>query len=138
MSGKNQLENAFCLQMFVQSAEVRLLGVLPRPELDLSCELSNIARGTCALRLVPVDIAPRQHIGHVDIAAGKPQMRAEIQLSHKSFETVLHHLRVTPPRPIAIVVALAEPLQTSDHGDLHQPFATRVDVIDLSWNIPLL
>lgn len=138
MAGQTPLENAFCLQMFVQSAEVRLLGALPRPELDLSCELSNIARGSCALRLVPVDIAPKRHIGHVDIAAGKPQMRAEIQLSHKSFEAVVQHLRTAPPRPIAIVIALAEPLQTSDHGDLHQPCAVRVDIVDVSWNIPLL
>lgn len=131
-------ERAFCLQMFVQSAELRLIGAQMRAELELSCELSNIARGVCNLRLVPVDIAPARQIGHVEIAAGKPQMRAEIQLTAKSFEALLHALRTEPPRPIAVVIALADPLQTSDHGDLLQPSPRRVHILDLSWNVPLL
>lgn len=132
------MEQARWLQMYVQSAELRLLGAQARPELDLSCELSNIARGVCNLRLVPVDIAPKQRIGHVEIAGGKPQMRAEIQLSDTSFAAFERVLRHEPPRPIAIVIALEEPLRTNDHGDLLPPYPSSIAILDLSWNIPLL
>ena len=132
------MEQARWLQMFVQSAELRLLGALARPELELSCELSNIARGVCNLRLVPVDIAPKQRIGHVEIARGKPQMRADIQLSGTSFDAFARVLRHEPPRPIAIVIALEESLRTNDHGDLLAPYPGSIAILDLSWNIPLL
>lgn len=138
MPNTHQSERAYCLQMFVQSAELRLLGAAARPELELSCELTNISRGVCNLRIVPVDIAPKQRLGHVDIAAGKPQMRAELRLANQSFDMFMQNLRIEPPRPIALIIALEDTLRTNDHGDLQSPYPTRTHVLDLSWNIPLI
>lgn len=138
MPNTDQPEQAYYLQMFVQSAELRLLGVLARPELELSCELSNISRGMCTLRIAAVDIPPKRRIGHVDIAVGKPQMRAELQLASQSFDAFVQNLRTEPPRPIALIVALEDTLRTNDHGDLQSPYPTRTHVLDLSWNIPLI
>lgn len=131
-------EDAACLQMFLQSAELRLMGAGARPELDISCELSNIARGSCSVRILPVDIAAKSRIGHVDIAPDRSLMRAELHLPRTSFDAFTRVLRHEPPRPIALVMALETALQTNAHGDLLSPRPTRVGVLDLSWNIPLI
>lgn len=125
------------LQMFLQSAELRLIGSEARPELEMNCELSNVARGNCQVRLLPVDIMGRTTIGHVDISSNRPIMRAEISVSRSSFELFVANLRPEPARPVALVIALETEIETNGHGELLVPFPSRVGVLDLSWNFPL-
>ena len=126
-----------CLQMFLQSAELRLIGSDARAELEVNCELSNVARGNCQVRLIPVDIIGRTTIGHVEIPSNRPIMRAEISVSRASFELFVANLRPEPARPVALVIALETEIETNGHGELLVPYPSRVDVLDLSWNFPL-
>lgn len=130
-------ERLSCLQMFLQSAELRLIGAEARAEIELNCELTNIARGNCQVRLIPVDIMGRTTIGHVEISSHRPIMRAEISIARASFEVFLTNLRPEPARPIALVVALETEIETNGHGDFLVPYPSRVGVLDLSWIFPL-
>jgi hypothetical protein len=121
----------------LQSAELRLIGAEARAEIELSCELTNIARSNCQIRLIPVDIMGRATIGHVEIPLNRPIMRAEISVSRASFEVFLNNLRAEPARPIAIVVALEDEIETNGHGDFLVPYPSRVGILDLSWVFPL-
>ena len=125
------------LQMFVQSAELRLIGSAGNPELDLSCGLSNIARGTCLLRLLPADLLPTGRLGLVEVQIDRPVMRGELFLPRASFETLALELRHQPPRPVAIVLMLAESLDINLQGDLRIDAPRALTVIDLSVNLPL-
>jgi hypothetical protein len=123
--------------MFLQSAELRLIGSEVRAELELSCGLSNIARGSCMLRVSPVDLARHGCIGRIDVQVDRPIMRGEIHLSRDSFQTVLENLRREPPRPTAIVVMVAETLDINLHGDLRIDAERSLTVTDISFNVPL-
>lgn len=125
------------LQMFLQSAELRLMGLEARPELELSCGLSNIARGACVLRVGPVDVVRPGRIGNIEVQIDRPVMRGEISLPRASFENVLSHLRREPPRPTAVVVMLAESLDINLQGDLRIDAVRHLTVTDISFNVPL-
>ena len=130
-------ERLSCLQMFLQSAELRLIGSEARAELEVNCELTNVARGNCQVRLMPVDIMGRATIGHVEIPSNRPIMRAEIAVSRASFDLFVANLRHDPARPIALVIALETEIETNGHGDFLVPYPSRVGILDLSWNFPL-
>jgi hypothetical protein len=49
----------------------------------------------------------------------------------------LNNLRAEPARPIAIVVALEDEIETNGHGDFLVPYPSRVGILDLSWVFPL-
>lgn len=125
------------LQMFLQSAELRLIGAEARAEIEMNCELTNVARGNCQVRLMPVDIMGRSTIGHLEISGNRPNMRAEIAVSRASFDLFLTNLRAEPARPIALVIALESEIETNGHGDFLVPYRARVGVLDLSWVFPL-
>jgi hypothetical protein len=125
------------LQMFLQSAELRLIGAQARAEIELNCELTNIARSNCQVKLVPVDILGHSTIGHVELPSNRPVMRAEISVSRASFDVFLANLRPEPARPIALVIALETEIETNGHGDFLVPYPARVGVLDLSWVFPL-
>lgn len=125
------------LQMFLQSAELRLIGSAANPELDLSCGLSNIARGSCLLRLLPADVLPAGRLGLIEVQIDRPVMRGELHLPRASFEALARELRHHPPRPVAIVLMLAESLDINLQGDLRIEAVRRLTVTDLSVNLPL-
>ncbi|NBQ27849.1 MAG: hypothetical protein EBU18_07770, partial [Rhodobacteraceae bacterium] len=60
-------ERLSCLQMFLQSAELRLIGAKAHAEIEMNCELTNIARSNCQIRLTPVDIIGQTTVGHIEI-----------------------------------------------------------------------
>ena len=130
-------ERLSCLQMFLQSAELRLIGAKAHAEIEMNCELTNIARSNCQIRLTPVDIIGQTTVGHIEIPTNRPIMRAEILVSRTSFEIFLSNLRAETARPIAIVIALENEIVTNGHGDIFVPYPTRVGVVDLSWVFPL-
>lgn len=130
-------ERLSCLQMFLQSAELRLIGSAARAEIELNCELTNVARGNCQIRLLPVDIMSHSTIGHIEIPSNRPIMRAEISVSRSSFDIFLGNLRPEPARPISIVIALETEIETNGHGDFLVPYPSRVGILDLSWIFPL-
>ncbi|MEY2955632.1 MAG: hypothetical protein ACO3BE_00090 [Gemmobacter sp.] len=126
------------LQMFLQSAEMRLLGTEMRQELDLSCGLSSIARGTCTLRLRPVDVLRGGGpIGQIEILADRPLMRGEITLPRAGFDILARHVAQEPPRPVAVIVALTESLEVNLQGDLRISKTRTLSVADISFNVPL-
>ena len=47
-------------------------------------------------------------------------------------------LRVEPPRPAALILALRKPLQITAKGDLWLEESCVCDVVDMTWNVPLL
>jgi hypothetical protein len=99
--------------------------------------LTNVARGNCQIRLLPVDIMGHSTIGHVEIPSNRPIMRAEISVSRASFEIFLGNLRPEPARPISIVIALETEIETNGQGDFLVPYPSRVVILDLSWIFPL-
>ena len=131
------LERLSCLQMFLQSAELRLIGAAASAEIEMNCELTNIARSNCQIRLIPVDIMMETTIGHIEMPLNRPIMRAQIFVSRASFEIFLSNLRAEPARPIALVLALEDEIETNGHGDFLLPYPTRLGVLDLSWVFPL-
>jgi hypothetical protein len=125
------------LQMFLQSAELRLIGIELRPELDLSCGLASIARGTCTLRLRPADVVRPGVMGQIEVLADRPIMRGEIVVPRASFQTLAQHLEREPPRPVAVIVAFAESLDVNLQGDLKISENRTLSVTNISFNVPL-
>ncbi|MEZ7812718.1 MAG: hypothetical protein QMC17_07145 [Paracoccaceae bacterium] len=126
------------LQMFVQSAELRMHGVELQSEIELSCGLINIARGSCAVRIIPVDMVRNGGLGTISVPIERLLMRGELFVSHPIFTQIMEMLRVEPPRPAALVLALREPLHITAKGDLWLEASCVCDVVDMSWNVPLL
>jgi hypothetical protein len=131
------LEKISHLQMFVQSAELRIVGVSPRVSLEVSCQLSNIARGTCNLSLRAVDIAPKHVLGHIQVPINRPVMNGDLLITQHVFDLMHSELRHTASRPASIVLALKEEIAVTTLGDLWLETTTQLTVIDLSIILPL-
>jgi hypothetical protein len=125
------------LQMFLQSAELRLIGIDARPELELSCGLITVARGSCVLRLHPVDLVRQGAIGTIDIPLDRPVMRGEVHLPRAGFDRITTLIGPSPPRPLAVVLALRESLEINLQGDLRIDRNLSLTVSDFSLNVPL-
>lgn len=138
MSDDTSLEHINTLHMFINSVELRLIGAQPRPELEVSCELSNIARGTCVLTLVPVDIVNPHYIGQIEVPISRPVMRGQLSIGSLAFDDLCNQLRHKTERPASVVVALQEKIAVSSHGDLWISETTMLTVRDISWIFPLV
>ena len=126
------------LQMFVQSAELRISGVDLQREIELSCGLINIARGSCSIRISPVDLTRTGNLGTISIPKERLLMKGELFLARTTFNNIQDMLRVEPPRPAALILALRKPLQITAKGDLWLEESCVCDVVDMTWNVPLL
>ena len=126
------------LQMFVQSAELRMSGVDLQREIELSCGLINIARGSCSIRISPVDLTRTGNLGTVSIPMERLLMKGELFLARATFNHIQDMLRIEPPRPAALILALRKPLQITAKGDLWLEESCVCDVVDMTWNVPLL
>ena len=131
------LEKISNLHMFVQSAELHIVGIPPRVTLEVSCQLSNIARGSCVLSLRPVDIAPRQALGQIHVPINRPVMHGELSITRDLLDLLRHELRHVTSRPASIVLALAEEIAVTSLGDLWLDDTTILTVRDLSVVLPL-
>ncbi len=126
------------LQMFVQSAELRMSGVDLQREIELSCGLINIARGSCSIRISPVDLTRTGNLGTISIPMERLLMKGELFLARATFNYIQDMLRIEPPRPAALILALRKPLQITAKGDLWLEESCVCDVVDMTWNVPLL
>jgi hypothetical protein len=126
------------LQMFVQSAELRMSGVDLQREIELSCGLINIARGSCSIRIRPVDLTRTGNLGAISIPMERLLMKGELFLARTTFNYIQDMLRIEPPRPAALILALRKPLQITAKGDLWLEESCVCDVVDMTWNVPLL
>jgi hypothetical protein len=135
--GKPTLERISHLQMFVQSAELRIVGISPRISLEVSCQLSNIARGTCNLSFRAVDIAPKNALGHIQVPINRPVMNGDLVITHDVFDLMRFEFRHVANRPASIVLALEEEIAVTIHGDLWIETTTLLTVRDLSIVLPL-
>ena len=126
------------LQMFVQSAELRMSGVDLQREIELSCGLINIARGSCSIRISPVDLTRTGNLGTISIPMERLLMKGELFLARTTFNYIQDMLRIEPPRPAALILALRKPLQITAKGDLWLEESCVCDVVDMTWNVPLL
>ena len=126
------------LQMFVQSAELRMSGVDLQREIELSCGLINIARGSCSIRISPVDLTRTGNLGTISIPMERLLMKGELFLARATFNYIQDMLRIEPPRPAALILALSKPLQITAKGDLWLEESCVCYVVDMTWNVPLL
>jgi hypothetical protein len=133
-----QWDRSHHVQMFVQSAELRLLSVSDDPQLELHCDLSNIARGSCVISLRSGAVIGTSSIGQLHIPIDRPLMRAQVTLANNRFTQLVDLCRFSHPRPIALVLQLTTPLAISSHGDLRVDQPMDIDVDDMSWAIPLI
>lgn len=131
------LERISNLQMFVQSAELRILGVPPQVTLEVSCQLSNIARGTCNLSFRAVDIIPRQSLGKIHVPINRPVMHGDLLVTSEIFEMLRREIKSTTSRPASIVLALEEQIAVTNLGDLWLEKSIELTVLDLSIILPL-
>lgn len=132
------LEKLSSLQMFVQSAELRILGVHSRFSLEVSCQLSNIARGSCTLSFQPVDSIPLHRLGQIQVPINRPVMTGELSVTRPLFDLLRQELRHAASRPASIVLALAEEIAVTSLGDLWLDKTTTLTVRDMSVILPLV
>ena len=131
------LEKISNLQMFVHSAELHIVGVQPRLTLEVSCQLSNIARGSCILSLHPVDTMPRHTLGQIQVPIHRPVMHGDLSITRALLDLLRHELRHGASRPASIVLALDEDIAVTSHGDLWIDKTTTLTVRDMSVILPL-
>lgn len=131
------LEKISNLQMFVQSAELRIVGIPPQITLEVSCQLSNIARGNCNLSFRAVDIVHRQALGKIHVPIHRPVMQGELLVTQNVFDMLRHDIKNLTSRPASIVLALEEQIAVTTLGDLWIESAIELTVLDLSIILPL-
>lgn len=123
--------------MFVQSAELHIVGIHPQLTLEVSCQLSNIARGSCVLSLHPVDTVPLHTLGQIQVPINRPVMHGELSISRSLLDLLRSELRHTSVRPASILLALDEEIAVTSLGDLWIDKTTTLTVRDMSVILPL-
>jgi hypothetical protein len=123
--------------MFVQSAELHIVGIHPQLTLEVSCQLSNIARGSCVLSLHPVDTVPLHTLGQIQVPINRPVMHGELSISRSLLDLLRSELRHTSVRPASILLALDEEIAVTSLGDLWIDKTTTLTVRDISVILPL-
>lgn len=131
------LERISNLQMFVQSSELRILGVPAQVTLEVSCQLSNIARGTCNLSFRAIDIIPRQSLGKIHVPINRPVMHGDLLVTPEIFDMLRQDIKTLASRPASIVLALEEQIAVTNLGDLWLDKSIELTVLDLSIILPL-
>ena len=134
---KNDTQELEAIHMSIQTAELSLIGFDIEEQLNLSCGLMNIGRGTCSVRIVP----RKQHFGNAEgwlnIEINRPFMRADIKLNEKAFLKVSKLLFKVTSRPVTLIILLDHPLSVNSKGDLLINKETRRFIKDFSWILPI-
>ena len=84
-----EFESLNTIQMSLQSAEQHLHHNVGSTQLQLSCALINIARGTCVIVIRPDGEAGKSPFGNVLIPADRPVMQAQISLAPSIFKELI-------------------------------------------------
>jgi len=128
--------------MSVQTAELRQSGINEAPTLNLSCDLVNIARGQCFLKIE----AEKQSgdfdngvtsIGSLTIEIDRPVIQGTATIPKSLYDSLVTRLASAPPPPVSISLTIAQKLAVSLEGDLRINDVTDVVVNNLSVTMPL-
>ena len=125
------------IQMSVHTTELQILGLDFKEELQISCSLMNIARGNCNIRVRSVNDRNLTNVGKLEISIVRPVMNGEIYLSVDKFGKIKDLFRTSFPRPVIMILLLDQALLVNKVGDLILDKEKKVEILDLSWNIPL-
>ena len=125
------------IQMSVQTIELQILGLDFKEELQISCSLMNIARGNCNIKVRSLSDRNLTNLGKLEISIVRPIMSGEIYLSADKFSRIKDLFRTSFPRPVTMILLLDQDLLVNKVGDLILDKEKKVEILDLSWNIPL-
>ena len=134
---KNDTQELEAIHMSVQTAELNLIGFDVEEQLNLSCGLMNIGRGTCSVSIIPGKYQIGNPEGWLNIEINRPFMRAEIKLNEKAFSKVATLLFKGTSRPVTLIILLDHPLSVNSKGDLLINKETRRFIKDISWILPI-
>ena len=134
---KNDTQELEAIHMSIQTAELSLIGFDIEEQLNLSCGLMNIGRGTCSVRIVPRKQQFSNAEGWLNIEINRPFMRADIKLNQKAFLKVSKLLFKVTSRPVTLIILLDHPLSVNSKGDLLINKETRRFIKDFSWILPI-
>ena len=125
------------IQMSLQSAEQHLHHNDGTTQLQLSCSLINIARGTCVTLIRPDGLMGQSPFGTIHIPADRPVMQAQISLPLSSFDKLTDLLRQPAPRPVNLVMTVVDTLSVSQDGVLYIENSLDTNVTDVYWIMPV-
>ena len=125
------------IQMSLQSAEQHLHHNDGSTQLQLSCALINIARGSCVVIIRPDGKIGQSPFGTVHIPADRPVMQAQISLAQDSFSALANLIRKSNPRPVTLVMTVKDNLSVSRDGILFIENSLDSAVTDIYWILPI-
>ena len=134
---KNDTQELEAIHMSIQTAELSLIGFDIEEQLNLSCGLMNIGRGTCSVRIIPREQQFGNAEGWLNIEINRPFMRADIKLNEKAFLKVSKLLFKVTSRPVTLIILLDHPLSVNSKGDLLIKKETKRVIKDISWILPI-
>ena len=134
---KNDTQELEAIHMSIQTAELSLIGFDIEEQLNLSCGLMNIGRGTCSIRIIPKELQFGNAQGWLNIEINRPFMRADIKLTRKAFAKVSKLLFKVTSRPVTLIILLDHPLSVNSKGDLLIKKETKRFIKDISWILPI-
>ena len=125
------------IQMSLQSAEQHMHHNDGVTQLQLSCSLINIARGSCMVVIRPDGEAGQSPFGSIRIPADRPVMQAQISLASESFDDLVAYLRHPAPRPVTLVMSVVDKLSVSQDGLLFIDKSLDTAVTNIYWSLPI-
>ena len=125
------------IQMSLQSAEQHLHHNEGITQLQLSCSLINIARGSCIVIIRPDGALGQSPFGSIHIPADRPVMQAQISLASKTFDALVDNLRHVAPRPVTLVITVMDKLSVSQDGLLFIDKSLDTAVTNIYWSLPI-
>ena len=134
---KNDTQELEAIHMSVQTAELNLIGFDVEEQLNLSCGLMNIGRGTCSVSIIPNERQFGNAEGWLNIEINRPFMKADIKLNEKAFFKVSKQLFKVTSRPVTLIILLDHPLSVNSKGDLLINRETKRLIKDISWILPI-
>ena len=125
------------IQMSLPSAEQHLHHNEGITQLQLSCSLINIARGSCIVIIRPDGTLGQSPFGSIHIPADRPVMQAQISLASKTFDALVDNLRHIAPRPVTLVITVMDKLSVSQDGLLFIDKSLDTAVTNIYWSLPI-
>ena len=132
-----EFDSVNTIQMSLQSAEQHLHHNDGITQLQLSCSLINIARGSCIVVIRPDGAVGQSPFGSIHIPADRPIMQAQISLAEGSFDDLVDNLRHLTPRPVTLVMTVVDKLSVSQDGLLFINESLDTAVTNIYWSLPI-
>ena len=125
------------IQMSLQSAEQHLHHNDGTTQLQLSCSLINIARGSCIVVIRPDGVVGQSPFGSIHIPSDRPVMQAQISLASETFDPLVENLRHLAPRPVTLVMTVMDKLSVSQDGLLFINESLDTAVTNIYCSLPI-